>query len=53
MRILNGWTKDERKELEETKYTESFGDFLHSITGYLEDANYSYVWDNYHKAEED
>lgn len=52
VRILKGWTKDERKELEEAKDTENLGDFLHSITEYLEDTNYSYVWDNYHKAEE-
>ena len=50
MRILKGWTKDERKELEEAKDTENLGDFLHNITGYSEDTNCGYVWDNYYKA---
>lgn len=50
MRILKGWTKEERKELEEAKDTESIGDFLHVITRYPEDTNYGYVRSNYHIA---
>lgn len=50
VRILKGWTKEEREELEDAKETGNLGNFLHNITGYPEDTNCGYVWDNYHKA---
>lgn len=53
VRILKGYSKAEREELEDAKETESLGNFLHNITGYPEDTDCGYVWDNYHKAEKD
>lgn len=50
VRILKGWTKEESEELEDAKETGNLGNFLHNITGYPEDTNCGYVWDNYHKA---
>lgn len=51
MRILKGWTKEERKELEEAKDTENLGDFLHAITECrYKVTHYQYVWDKYDAA---
>ncbi|PMD71483.1 hypothetical protein [Companilactobacillus nuruki] len=51
VRILKGWTKEERKELEEAKDTENLGDFLHAITEYrYKVTHYQYVWDKYDAA---
>lgn len=51
MRILKGWTKEERKELEEAKDTEDIGDYLHAITEFKHKVtHYQYVWDKYDAA---
>lgn len=51
MRILKGWTKEEREELEDAKEADNLGNFLHAITEYrYKVTHYQYVWDKYDAA---
>ena len=52
MRILKGYSKEERKELEKVKEI-GINDFLHIITGFTSDTRFGLIWEKYDKSEQD
>ena len=53
MRILKGYSKEERKELENAKKYMDCSDLLHIITDFISGTRFNLIWEKYNEAEPD
>jgi Protein of unknown function (DUF1642). len=52
-RVLNGYSKDEQKELENAKKYMDCSDLLHIITDFISGTRFNLIWEKYNEAEPD